>query len=174
MTTTIPNLFDEGIANGADISPCGNYRYKLWRTWRQDRPTLSIIGLNPSTADATQDDPTIRRCIGFAKSWGYGGLIMLNLFAWRATNPSELYKSHGCGINVVGELTDDYITANVQKINVAAWGVNKTLGRDKTVRAIFNGSDCPLHVFRLTTKGCPCHPLYLPRDITGPTEWLTP
>ena len=66
--------------SGANFSRCRRYRYTLWRRWDPERPLVMIIGLNPSTADACQDDPTIRRCIGFARVWGYGGLVVTNLF----------------------------------------------------------------------------------------------
>ena len=74
----------------AVFSPCRTYRYALSRVWAADKPYALFIGLNPSTADETLDDPTIRRCIDFAKRWGYGGLVMANLFAYRATEPSEM------------------------------------------------------------------------------------
>ena len=75
---------------GAIISDCQKYRYALWRNWDLSKDKVMFIGLNPSTADHIEDDPTIRRCIGFAKSWGYGGLYMMNLFSYRTSNPSKL------------------------------------------------------------------------------------
>src|SRR5882724_4976365 len=77
------------IGNGAVLSDCERYRYALWRRWAE-RPAVLFVGLNPSTADALQDDPTIRRCIRFAKAWGYGALYMGNLFAFRATDPRAM------------------------------------------------------------------------------------
>lgn len=71
------------------FSPCGRYRYTLWREWIGGEGFVQFIGLNPSTATDTEDDPTIRRCINYAKSWGYGGMCMTNLFAYRATLPSH-------------------------------------------------------------------------------------
>ncbi|GHX72979.1 hypothetical protein VCSRO16_3593 [Vibrio cholerae] len=73
------------MKNTAELSKCRKYRYALWRTWDSDKPFAMFIGLNPSTADEKNDDPTLRRCINFAKSWGYGGVCMANLFAFRAT-----------------------------------------------------------------------------------------
>ena len=81
------------MIKSAEISPCGLYRYSLTRKWEAWKGTVNFIMLNPSTADAQEDDPTIRRCIGFAKAWGYGGIVVTNLFAYRATNPKELKKS---------------------------------------------------------------------------------
>ena len=72
---------------GANFSRCRQFRYTLWRRWDKTLPPVMMIGLNPSTADAHRNDPTIRRCIGFAKRWGHGGLVMTNLFAFRATYP---------------------------------------------------------------------------------------
>jgi len=77
------------IERGADFSPCGTYRYRLWRTWGPGS-RVAFVALNPSTADATRDDPTIRRCIGFAQRWGHDGVDVVNLFAYRATHPSDL------------------------------------------------------------------------------------
>jgi hypothetical protein len=80
----------DDLGMGAEFSDCGTYRYALWRTWNALQPGVLFVGLNPSTADATTDDPTIRRCIGFAKRWGYGGITMANVFAYRATDPREM------------------------------------------------------------------------------------
>jgi len=79
----------------ATFSPCRKYRYSLFRIWDEDKSLVLFIGLNPSTADEKEDDPTIRRCINFAKQWGwgYGGLIMGNLFSFRATQPSDLKQA---------------------------------------------------------------------------------
>ena len=77
----------------AVFSDCRNYRYALWRIWDDAKPYAMFIGLNPSTADETEDDPTIRRCMNFAKDWGYGGLCMTNLFAYRATIPANMMSA---------------------------------------------------------------------------------
>jgi hypothetical protein len=71
----------------ANFSTCRTWRYTLTRQWSFVHPLAMFIGLNCSTADETQDDPTVRRCMGFARDWGYGGLLMTNLFAFRATDP---------------------------------------------------------------------------------------
>lgn len=75
---------------GAMFSGDRTYRWKLWRRWDPDKPELAVIGLNPSTADETNDDATVRRCLGFARDWGYGRLLMLNLFPYRAKSPITL------------------------------------------------------------------------------------
>ena len=78
----------------AKFSACRKYRYALWRTWDESKPNVMIIGLNPSTADENENDPTITRCINFAKSWGYGGVCVTNLFAYCATVPSDMKASN--------------------------------------------------------------------------------
>ncbi len=91
--TMIDSSLIEGDRNGAVLSADGVYRYRLWRTWDASKPTLAFLMLNPSTADATEDDPTIRRCLGFAKEWGYGSLVVVNLFALRSPNPDALREN---------------------------------------------------------------------------------
>lgn len=78
------------MRSGANFSRCRRFRYALWREWDATLPAVMLIGLNPSTADANHNDPTIRRCIGFARDWGFGGVRVLNLFAFRATYPDDL------------------------------------------------------------------------------------
>lgn len=80
------------MKKGAIISDCQQYRYALWRIWDETKPFVMFIMLNPSKADAETDDNTVRRCIGFAKSWGYGGIYICNLFAYRSTDPKVLLK----------------------------------------------------------------------------------
>jgi hypothetical protein len=96
MTMLIPQ-------GDAVFSADGRYRYRLTRDLG-GKTTVTFIMLNPSTADANLDDPTIRRCKGFAKDWGYGRLIIVNLFAFRATDPRDMWKAHELGVNVIGEL----------------------------------------------------------------------
>ena len=85
---------EHNLKTDAIFSVCRKYRYALWRSWDESKPYVMIIGLNPSTADETKDDPTITRCINFAKSWGYGGVCVTNLFAYRATVPSDMKASN--------------------------------------------------------------------------------
>ena len=149
---------------GAEISECGRYRYKLWRRWG-DGGLLALVGLNPSTADATQDDPTIRRCVAFAKSWGYGSLMMVNLFAFRATLPAQMKNA----ADPVGPLNDARLleVALSASLTVAAWGAHGAyLGRGAQVRALLPR----LHYLRLTKAGHPGHPLYLPAGLK-PQPW---
>jgi len=94
------------IGNGAELSPCGQYRYVLWRDTGTGEGSVVFIMLNPSTADATTDDPTIRRCLGFARHWGYRTLVVVNLFALRATNPRMLLTH----TQRIGRLNDDWLS----------------------------------------------------------------
>jgi len=124
-----------------------------------------FIGLNPSTADETTDDPTIRRCVGFARAWGYDALCMVNLFAYRATNPADMEKD----VEPIGTYNDYTLKklASGAGIVIAAWGAHGThLGRDAQVRALLP----TLHYLRLTKDGHPGHPLYLPSNLR-PIPW---
>ncbi|HIA05642.1 MAG TPA: DUF1643 domain-containing protein [Flavobacteriales bacterium] len=145
---------------GAEISTDGVYRYSLWRIWDESKPLILFICLNPSTADATADDPTIRRCIAFARSWGYGGLYMGNLFAFRATNPTELYEA----ADPVGPKNDTWLFEMAYKcqIIVFAWGTKGVLlGRNKLVSSKFPNSRCITKI----KAGHPGHPLYLRPEL---------
>lgn len=151
----------------ATISDCGRYRYILTRFWDDELPIVCFIGLNPSTADAVDDDPTIRRCVNFAKAWGMGGLRMLNLFAWRSTDPRGLKTA----VDPIGPDNDRHLvgaTADASAI-VAAWGAGGNyLSRDVEVRRMFAGR---LSHLGLTQAGQPRHPLYLKSTIR-PEAWL--
>lgn len=153
----------------ATLSDCGLYRYSLSRSWGFE-PWVGFLMLNPSTADASLDDPTIRRCIGFAKAWGYGGLMVVNLFALRATDPEDLRDSAEAGIHVVGSKNDQHILECYTKVDrmVAAWGAHPfARKRAEEVIKLLNGSLCCL---RLTKGGHPAHPLYLPGNLE-PLMW---
>lgn len=145
------------------FSPCRRYRYALWRewwnSWFDDSPTpyLMVIGLNPSTADETNDDPTIRRCIGFAKLWGFGALCMTNLFAWRDTKPEGMKRA----ADPVGEANNQWLLriSGGAGMILAAWGTHGSfMERDSGVRAILPAMKC----LRKNVDGSPQHPLYVP------------
>lgn len=107
----------------AKISSCGLYRYSLWRSWDQEGGILCLIMLNPSTADAAKDDPTVSAAIKFAQRWGFGSLIIGNLFAWRSSSPKNLRDAVeaqvGVGIDNDGELTDMFLNADEVAVG---WG----------------------------------------------------
>ena len=149
----------EQVIYGAELSECRKYRYALWRIWDNSRPKIMFIGLNPSTADENTDDKTITRCINFAKSWGYGGFYMTNLFAYRSTDKSQLY----CVNNPIGEDNDTYIIkyAALSDKVVAAWGNDGTfLERSKIVSDLIS----PLFCLKINQTGEPKHPLYVSSD----------
>lgn len=153
--------------NGANFSPDRVYRYDLWRTWFGGEGYAMFVGLNPSTADETRDDPSIRRCIGFAKAWGHAGLCMTNLFAYRATFP-EIMKAFDAP---VGPENDAILQERAEgaSVVVAAWGVHGThQHRDRWVRGMLPR----LHYLRLTKDGHPGHPLYLPKTLV-PQPWVS-
>lgn len=143
----------------AEFSPCRTYRYRLIRRWAEG-PMLNVIGLNPSTADETQDDPTVRRCMGFAKAWGYSGLIMTNLCAFRATDPADLAKA-GRPLGPRNDVTL-YREAKAAGLVLAAWGAHPLAvaqGRWVVQDAL---SGVELRCLGLTKVGAPRHPLYVP------------
>lgn len=151
----------------AKLSSCRNYRYALWRTWDDTKPYAMIIGLNPSTADETQGDPTLTRCINFAKSWGYGGVCMANLFAYRATIPNDMKAAK----NPIG-LENDVWLAQLSEdagIVVAAWGNDGShLDRSSVVKATLPN----LHCIKMNKSGEPAHPLYLKASLIPVTMEL--
>ena len=115
------------VKKGALMSDCKVYRYRLWRIWEEAKPKVMFIMLNPSTADGKMDDPTVRRCISFAKSWGYGGLYVANLFAYRSTQPKDLLEQ----TDVVG-LDNSFHLKEMSKkceIAVCAWGNSKIVNK---------------------------------------------
>jgi hypothetical protein len=150
----------------ATFSPCRRYRYTLERKWIGGIGTINFIGLNPSTADESQDDPTIRRCVGFAKSWGFSALCMLNLFAFRATDPRDMMDAAD-PIGPDNEATlERYVNAE-GATTIAAWGAGGWYrGRGPFLHDIYP----QLKMLKLTKGGHPAHPLYLPKTLT-PLEW---
>lgn len=160
----------DGLATGALFSPCRRWRYMLWRRWNEAAPSCMFVGLNPSTADETKNDPTVTRCINYAKAWGYGSLWMLNIFAFRATDPMVMKSMQGAA---VGPRNDEFLVAAGRGagVVVAAWGTHGTFrGREPEVRRLFAGAGVKLSYLRLTQGGHPSHPLYLPRSLE-PVEW---
>ena len=164
-----PGLFAHGPAEamhgrGAVLSADGVYRYRLWRVWDPDRLPTAFVMLNPSTADASADDPTIRRCAGFARSWGAGGIVVANLFAFRATDPADLARAQAIGVDVAGPDRDAHLRAAFSPVDsvVCAWGAC-SLVRPELVRHLFSLIPAGIEVTCLgTTKhGQPKHPLYL-------------
>lgn len=135
------------------------YRYWLKREWNPTLPCCAFIGLNPSTADATHDDPTIRRIIGFAQDWGFGSVTVVNLFAYRATKPSDL-KTTEQPIGPRNNYWINRVTAEANTV-VAAWGNHGLfMGRNDWALGRIDG----LYCLGITKQGQPRHPLYCPID----------
>ena len=151
----------------AVISPDGLYRYRLTRQWGRGARFAVFVMLNPSTADAHHDDPTIRRCMGFARSWGLDGIEVVNLFAFRATNPENIPADSlvARGPHNVRHVTDAIASAHVL---VAAWGAWSP-GRDGNPTPVDVASRAwsmgrTLYCLGTTKAGAPRHPLYLRAD----------
>jgi hypothetical protein len=152
------------MRRGAVFDSSDTYRYSLWRTWDSALPRVAFVMLNPSTADQRVDDPTIRRCMGFARQWGYGSLSVVNLFAYRTPSPAALARA----ADPVGPDNDRYLRAAYRRARdlVLAWGTHGSLhGRDQEVLDLLGrGRRKPLLCLGTTRDGHPRHPLYLPRD----------
>lgn len=163
MSLTVPDM-----GRSAVFSTDRLYRYELRRTWDTTTRPAMFVGMNPSTADEVADDPTVRRCIRFARDWGYGELLMANLFAWRATDPKALPSDRP-----VGDANDEHLRrmATEAGIVVAAWGAIKMpaewAGRPRHVANLLPA----VHVLGLTKDGHPRHPLYIKADAV-PFGWV--
>lgn len=175
MTETLFDGFEqETVRKHARISQDGQYRYSLHREWRQgnERPYwVTFVMLNPSTADANNDDSTIRRCIGFAKALGATGLAVVNLYAFRATQPADLWTAD----DPVGPENDAELETFLKMAAghhfpvIAAWGANAK--PDRVARLLqMRGSD-RLQALGVTKDGAPRHPLYLPASAEMGAWW---
>jgi hypothetical protein len=153
----------------AVISDCQKYRYVLYREWAEpDDPfgilVLNFVMLNPSTADAEVDDATIRKCIGFAKLNGYNAIRVVNLFAWRATDPKELQKSYVEALDIIGPDNDSYVRElPKEETVVVAWG--STFQNEyfvkRRIRDTIKLLDRKLYCLGKTKDGHPRHPVML-------------
>lgn len=158
------------VRRDAALSPCKRYRYSLTRSWgapvfAEVRARVLFVMLNPSTADADRDDATIRKCTAYARRWGYASLEVVNLFAWRATDPKELQRAPDRGEDIVGPRNDEHIVTAVQRAQlvIAAWGkLHRSLEpRGRHVRTLIGDS---ARCLWLNGDGSPGHPLYLRLD----------
>jgi hypothetical protein len=148
------------MGKGAKFSPDRIHRYRLWRIWNKNKAPALFIGLNPSTADENADDPTIRRCIGFASRWGFGGLLMGNIFAYRSTYPVDLRNPD---IDPLGQENDAELCAmNAEAgLTILCWGNHGVFkNRGDAVLLMFPSA----RHFGFTKEMQPKHPLYLPKD----------
>ncbi len=163
------------MKNDALLSACGTYRYWLTR----DTDTIDsfdsvaiFVMLNPSTADASLDDPTIRRCIGYARTWQCRGLVVANLYALRATNPDELWSHR----DPVGEANDAHLAGLPEQYGqdriICAWGAHARPERVARFRELMwaRGATDRLYCLGVTKDGAPRHPLYMRKDAE-PVRW---
>jgi hypothetical protein len=148
------------IQRSAIVSPCARYRYRLARRWGAGEPVVWIM-LNPSAADATADDPTIRKCIGFTARLGHAALIVVNLFAYRATDPNDMRAA----ADPVGPANDAHIAAAARSgaLTICAWGRHGThRARDQQVLAWLREQGIEPVALHINNDGTPGHPLPLP------------
>ena len=148
------------LFSDAFFSKDRKHRYALWRVWDNKLPKVLFIGLNPSTADEVKDDPTIRRCINYAKDWGYGGYIMGNIFAYRSTDPKNLKITN----NPIGIDNNSWLIKlhSQASLTIGAWGNHgKYLDRGQEVINLIDN----LYCLKITKEGHPSHPLYLPGNL---------
>lgn len=152
------SLFLTEDPDRAAFSTCRSYRYTLWRKWRTGARYVMFIGLNPSTADEFNNDPTLRRCINFAKNWNYDAMCMTNLFAFRATDPAVMKSAR----EPIGIENDEWLLKIAQNagIIIAAWGNHGSfLERDAQVKNLIKRS---FYCLGISKAGFPLHPLYQP------------
>ena len=167
------------VTTGASLSHDMVYRYSLWRQWGDGVPSKRMVFLmfNPSIADSLHDDPTIRRCVGYADREGCTYLEVVNLFAYRATNPTDLVRAYKDGVNIIGSSNMEYVhkAVSAADVTVLAWGANAdrlpdpfsnsrkpTLVGD--VRTMLWLTKKPVYCLGITASGQPLHPLRLHRD----------
>ncbi len=147
--------------SGAVFDQHRAYRFILWRFWN-DSPRVLFIGLNPSTANELQSDPTIRRCIDFAQNWGYGGMFFCNLYSYVSTDPRLLSSEEALHAANIPAIT---MATSLSVLTVAAWGNGVELVENgKSVAGHITKIIEPSLCFGLTQKGNPKHLLYLPSE----------
>jgi hypothetical protein len=154
----------DGIEYGAVFDVNDKYRYSLWRAWSTYHPRIVFVLLNPSTANEHKNDPTILRCMGFARAWNFGSMEVVNLFAFKATDYRELLKVQ----DPTGEENNRFLMQAVERCStvVLGWGNRgKFLNRDRQVLSLLaDRSD--VHCLGITKDGQPRHPLYVKGDTS--------
>lgn len=158
----------EILNRGANFSADRVHRFVLWRTWDEDKPQRLWIMLNPSTADETENDPTVERCFRRSVDDGFGAITVCNLFALRSTDPKLLYKH----ADPVGDINDEVILRTAMLTHdgggqvVCGWGQHgKIKQRGKIVMTNLLGASLPLHVLGMTKTDQPIHPLYVKYEL---------
>ena len=158
-----PLTAESTLKRTAVFDATGHYRYQLGRQWQASGPQVAFVMLNPSRADATSDDPTLRACMQFAQRWDYASLTVVNLFAYRTPHPTELKLAK----DPVGPDNDLYVlraAAKAQQV-VLAWGNWGSLGeRDRHMLTLLSPYQSKLTCLQRNRSGQPRHPLYIRRD----------
>jgi len=150
--------------SGAVFSACRRWRYLLWRRWDAARPAANFLMLNPSTADEVKLDPSCTRARRYAERWGFGAVVITNIFAWRATDPEEMKAAR----DPIGRGNDRAIlrAARESALVVCAWGNHGAhLGRSEEIKNLLRKAGIAPRVLRLNGSGEPAHPLYLPAKL---------
>lgn len=161
---------DPQLVRTALVSADTRYRYTLYRKWSDD-PPVTFIMLNPSTADALEDDPTIRKCAGFAARWRCGAIYVGNLFAFRATKPADMRRVH----DPVGVENQKHVLRLMAQspMTVCAWGAHGNYQNQDKIFLSWVSGVLPINIkiFGLTKNGQPQHPLMLPYS-TSLIDWM--
>jgi hypothetical protein len=169
----IGQYHDSGTCRSEALySDCEAYRYSLTRIWRPEGPRMVFVMLNPSTADALRNDPTVERCERRARAQGFGAFRVVNLFAWRATDPADLKRATA----PVGPENDAAISdaADWGNLLLAAWGVHGAhMGRGPAIASSLRARGVALHHLGCTKEGHPRHPLYVSYAVV-PQPWEAP
>lgn len=148
------------VKSGAEFSACGKYRYDLWREWNPKQPTVLFVMLNPSTATETENDPTVERCQRRAVAMGFGRIHVANIFAWRSTDPEQLYYVS----NPVGWDNDQAIVKATlaAQLVICGWGQHgKHLNRGERVLELIRSTSATPFALKINADKTPAHPLYL-------------
>lgn len=165
----VTQLDIERRPDAARFSACGIYRYTLTRELGGDSP-LVCLGLNPSTATAEINDPTIRKDIGFAKRWGLGRVLKINVYAYRATDPNDMKRARRSGIDTIGPDNDDEIRRAIGLATLTngallvAWGNHIEPERQRDIARIIRGSGVIPMCLGTNKNGTPVHELYQPYE----------
>lgn len=168
MASPVVTLFSGEMHKSAMLSDCGKYRYSLSRIWDNKGPLLAWVCLNPSIADAERDDPTLKQMMHFSQAWGYGGLYVTNLFAYRTTYPKDLTKlSREVAVGPLNNEHIGHVLAMTQAV-IGGWGASGTRwGRDKEVLSLIKASGRTLLAFETSDARFPLHPLYKKHTLTA-------
>lgn len=157
-----------------DPALCASHRYLLWRRWDESKAPMLVIALNPSTATEYTSDPTVTRCIERARTGGWGGLIVANIFAYRSPLP-KVMRTHPDPIGPANDLYIRHAARDVMSqkgLIVCAWGGHgRYMNRGPLVEHMLRSEDIPLHALKFNADGTPQHPLYIAYETT-PVPWL--